>query len=483
MRHKQRAARLSPGAAIAAAVIATLAVAGCGGGSKSRPNASAPPPAGAGPSSSPGTTPVPRGMSMSAPVSIASGQLAEVSSAVDPRTGRIYVVYSTALKREVPAGWGPAGDPYVTWSDDGGRSFAPPVRVSPVSGEDFSGSPVNIGVTPKGTVMLDWENNTPDRDTPDGEGQFAIRVARSTDGGRHWTVQTDPPDGGVQEVSRPDLYAPPNGQVWLMWLDGRPADRKSSDSLDTVDLSLSTDDGKSFSFSWPVKSNACQCCRPALALGPHGLLAMAWRQVLFPTGTPASGGSSGMGMDMSGMSSSQMKGMHMAPPSEVRDIEVATSPDDGQDFGLGVQPHVDNWKIDACPIIGPSLYYTPDGQKLVVTWFTGATGRAGVWTSSSSDNGASWSAPIRLTSSVVATGADIQSVPGTGGAGWAAWATPKAVQAALVASNGTVSETPALTGVIAGAAPAITPTKAGTLLFYIARSGGTDRLLVRRLGT
>ncbi len=439
---------------------AILAIAGCGGSSSAE-------------TVSRSSTP----LTISAPRTVASGKLAEVSSAVDPRSGRLYVVWSTALKKQIPAGWGPAGDVYVASSADGGRTFSAPVRVGRGAGEDFSGSPVNIGVTPKGTVVLDWEDNTADPSIPAG-GQFAIRVARSTDHGRTWTVTSQPPDGGKQLVSRPNLYVSPSGQVWLDWLDGRPVDRKVPEPLYDVDLSLSRNEGRTFSYSWVAKSQSCQCCRPALAQGPHGLLAMAWRNVVQ---APGSEGHAEMDMsDMKNMTAAEMKAMPAT--SDVRDIKVATSPDGGREWGLGVEPHDDHWQIDGCPIIGPSLYYTPDGKELVVSWFTGAGGRIGVWTASSEDNGKTWSAPTRLTSSVVATGADIVGIAGRDGSHWAAWATPKAVQAARLEPGGELAETAPLSGVATGVAPSLVETSRGTLLLYIARSGGSDRLLVRQVG-
>ncbi|HEX3736569.1 MAG TPA: sialidase family protein [Solirubrobacterales bacterium] len=454
---------MRPRALLAVCVLlpaAILAIAGCGGSSPAATSSKSPTP-----------------LTLSAPTTVASGKLAEVSTAVDRHSGRLYVTWSTALGKQIPAGWGPAGNVYVAWSDDGGKTFSPPVRVGSAAGEDFSGSPVNIGVTPKGTVVMDWENNTADPSIPAG-GQFAIRVARSTDRGRTWTVSTQPPDGGKQLVSRPNLYVSPSGQVWLDWLDGRPVDRKIPEPLYDVDLSLSRDEGRTFSYSWVAKSQSCQCCRPALAQGPHGLLALAWRNVVQ---APGSEGHAEMDMsDMSDMSAAEMKAMPAT--ADIRDIKVATSADGGREWGVGVEPHDDHWKIDGCPIIGPSLFYTPDGKELVVSWFTGATGRIGVWTASSEDNGKTWSAPTRLTSSVVATGADIVGMAGSDGGHWTAWATPRAVQAARIEPGGDLAETKPLPGVAAGVAPALAETSRGTLLFYIAKTGAGDRLLARLVG-
>lgn len=454
--------RLRAPLAACALLPAIVAIAGCGGGS---------------PTAATSTSRSSAPLTLSAPSTVASGKLAEVSTAVDRHGGRLYVAWSTALRKQVPAGWGPAGNVYVASSGDGGKTFSAPVRVGSAAGEDFSGSPVNIGVTPKGTVVLDWEDNTADPSIPAG-GQFAIRFARSTDQGRTWTVRTEPPDGGKQLVSRPNLYVSPHGQVWLDWLDGRPVDRKIPEPLYDVDLALSRDEGRTFSYSWVAKSQSCQCCRPALAQGPHGLLALAWRNVVQ---APGSEGHAEMDMeDMSNMSAAEMKAMPAT--ADIRDIKVATSSDDGREWGVGVEPHDDHWKIDGCPIIGPSLYYTPDGKELVVSWFTGATGRIGVWTASSGDNGRSWSAPTRLTSSVIATGADIVGMPGGDGSHWTAWATPKAVRVARLEPGGSLAETKAIPGVAAGVAPALAETSRGTLLFYIAESAAADRLLVRRVG-
>lgn len=76
---------------------------------------------------------------------------------------------------------------------------------------------------------------------------------------------------------------------------------------------------------------------------------------------------------------------------EVRDIRSVSLRE-----GRGSRPRVvspDNWRINACPVNGPSL--VADGQRAAVAWYTSATSPK-VWLAFSDDAGGAYGAPIRI---------------------------------------------------------------------------------------
>ena len=76
---------------------------------------------------------------------------------------------------------------------------------------------------------------------------------------------------------------------------------------------------------------------------------------------------------------------------EVRDIRSVTLRE-----GRGSRPRLvsrDNWRINACPVNGPSL--VADGQRAAVAWYTSATSPR-VWLAFSDDASGAYGAPIRI---------------------------------------------------------------------------------------
>jgi hypothetical protein len=111
-----------------------------------------------------------------------------------------------------------------------------------------------------------------------------------------------------------------------------------------------------------VDTNACTCCRTAIAAGPDGSLYVAWRK------------------------------LH---PGDVNDIVVARSTDRGRTWGPPVRPHEDGWVFPGCPHAGPDL--AVDSTNAVhVAWYTGAPGREGLYYAVSRDGARTFTAPTGL---------------------------------------------------------------------------------------
>jgi hypothetical protein len=123
---------------------------------------------------------------------------------------------------------GPDGSIYAAWrhvyagdlrdiaftqSRDGGKSFAPPVRVSE-DGWSIKGCPDNgpaIAVDSRGTVHLAWPSVI-DGPTPEGALFYA-----STRDGRSFTPRTRIPRLGPPGVSHPQIVVDPRGRVVVAW--------------------------------------------------------------------------------------------------------------------------------------------------------------------------------------------------------------------------------------------------------------------------
>jgi hypothetical protein len=181
----------------------------------------------------------------------------------------------------------------------------------------------------------------------------ALRFTRSSDGGRTWSAPvsvTDDREFGSHNFHA--LHAGQDGALYVTWLDSR-------EGVSSVFLTRSTDGGATWDANRRIgPSEACPCCRTAIATDSDGALYIAWRIV---------------------------------NPGNVRDIVVARSTDQGATFSDPVVVHDDGWVYPGCPHAGPSMQ-VDDQHRLHITWWTGKQGIAGVHYAYSDDGGKTFSA-------------------------------------------------------------------------------------------
>jgi len=169
-----------------------------------------------------------------------------------PYRGRLYVPWKRVIDRDSST------QIVVTWSDDRGMSWHPPVRVSPVlpgtSLDTTFGQSFPLAATgPNGEVYVVWNSGT----------QRGIGFARSTDGGRSWseprivhtyqwmgetkftgTQYNHTLKGGTRAETYPVLVvdtvtgSPRRGWLYLAW---------AADRVPNVYFSRSTDGGRTWS--------------------------------------------------------------------------------------------------------------------------------------------------------------------------------------------------------------------------------------------
>ncbi|HEY3215726.1 MAG TPA: hypothetical protein VGK93_04475 [Candidatus Eisenbacteria bacterium] len=214
---------------------------------------------------------------------------------------------------------------------------------------------------------------------------YDVRIAQSQDGGRTWSRPTVPHrDGTPTEHGFISLVASPaspdrsptdvrptepmgGGGVRAIWLDGRKAAADGAagvaDSHDeshaemTLRTALLSPEGTLYD-ERELDGRVCDCCQTAAVVVVRGLV-VAYRD---------------------------------RSPDEIRDISVVRLED-----GRWSEPHAlhpDGWKIQGCPVNGPSL--DARGHRVAVAWYTMAADSARVLVSFSSDGGRTFDPPIRV---------------------------------------------------------------------------------------
>lgn len=267
-----------------------------------------------------------------------------VSAAFDAR-GRLWLVRAEG------------GHVLVSVSDNRGESFGTPVRVNPdperVAAEGENRPKLAFGE--KGQVYVSWTQSL--------EQPFSghVRFSRSLDGGRSFSPPVTVNDNREPISHRfESMIVDRHGAIHLVWLDRRDAARAKQRGERYTGISVyravSRDGGKSFGGNRRVAEHSCECCRTALALDNDGTPVVFWRHVF---------------------------------GKNIRDHAMLRL--DGKSPLVRVS--VDNWEVDACPHHGPSLSIGTDGVYHLA-WFNGATGRAGLRYSRTTDRGGHVSSPI-----------------------------------------------------------------------------------------
>jgi len=269
------------------------------------------------------------------------------------------------------AGW----QLYFARSADQGEHWSEPVRVTADTGEvkpHGEASPRLVaGLGGKLAIVWPRDVAVPGRQWP----ASAMRVARSVDGGRTWlrpaTVNDDTLAAPVGHNFQGVAWSGDSGLVaaWLDERNGEPSahhhDRlatagdSTSEPDATVYLARSPDFGRTWERNQAVWGGACPCCRITLAREPDGRVAAAWRQ-------------------------------HF--PGNVRDVviaAVAPSP------GTPVRVNQDRWVYPGCPHNGPGIAVGADRRRHVV-WYTGATGRPGLYYAALGPDGAKLAPAVAL---------------------------------------------------------------------------------------
>jgi hypothetical protein len=191
-----------------------------------------------------------------------------------------------------------------------------------------------------------------------------LALARSPDGGR--TFEPARPVASDPASQRfPAMTVDGAGRLYLAWIDKRQAAaaRRAGQPHRGGGLALAwSDDGaETFAHEGVALPDVCECCRIGLGLTPDGRPVALWRHIFEPN---------------------------------IRDHAVMVF--DGRDHpGAPRKIADDDWRVDACPHVGPSLAVGAEGS-LHVAWYSGGGRRKGWFAASAPAPDAAFSEPRPL---------------------------------------------------------------------------------------
>ncbi|HKY46251.1 MAG TPA: sialidase family protein [Pyrinomonadaceae bacterium] len=273
---------------------------------------------------------------------------------------------------------------YVAWVNHDVKQAD--VMIARFSGDGaMQGSPVRVNR--QQGVATAWRGDQPSVVVAEGGSVYVVWTARIHSGDKHGTdlymsVSNDRGQSFASEVKINDDKVPgphgmhslavaKDGRVYVSWLDERhvhkpkpstKGDGHHMESNRDLFVAYSTDGGRTFSRNRKVASEACSCCKTALAVSGDGTLYAGWRQVL---------------------------------PGSFRHIAVASSTDGGVTFSSPKIVSDDKWVLQGCPVSGPSLSVNARGSLKVLWYAAGESDATGLYSSESTDKGRTF-APRQL---------------------------------------------------------------------------------------
>lgn len=279
----------------------------------------------------------------------------------------------------------PDGGVYVAWVnhnannqadvmlghyDNAGAAVGSAVRVNQQEGvaTAWRGDPPSVAVTDRAVYVL-WTARVEAQDKKGTDLYLSV----SHDHGKTFGPATKVNDDTVPGAhGMHSLAVPHDGRIYVAWLDERnieapkPSTHAGGHHMESnrdLFVAYSIDGGKTFSQNQRVASDACPCCKTALAVAPDGTVYAGWRQVL---------------------------------PGNFRHIAVASSTNGAASFSAPVIVSDDKWMLQGCPVSGPSLSVAANGD-LKVLWYAAGEGSApGLYYTESHDKGRTFAARTQM---------------------------------------------------------------------------------------
>ena len=214
----------------------------------------------------------------------------------------------------------------------------------------------SVFVAPSGRIVMHWLQRR-----AGGKYAYDAMTRQSTDNGASWSEPRLLHDDNVAaEHGFVSFFATEGDSVEAVWLDGRATGGGGHEghrgSMQLGNSRIGADGG--IASSVMIDDRICDCCQTSAAMTSAGPV-VVYRD---------------------------------RSPEEIRDIAILRRVN-----GAWTQPahvHADEWKIEGCPVNGPSI--VADGRNVAVAWFTGARDTARVNVAFSQDAGATFSAPVRV---------------------------------------------------------------------------------------
>jgi hypothetical protein len=201
-----------------------------------------------------------------------------------------------------------------------------------------------------------------------GQSTYAydVQVSLSKDGGKSWGKPIVPhSDKTLTEHGFVSLIPLADGRVGAVWLDGRNLKdvKEGEEEKGPLPVSMTLryaaiDAEGRVSDEALLDERVCECCQTSAALTSEGPV-VVYRD---------------------------------RSETEVRDIYIVRRQGDGWSAPHAV--FADNWKINGCPVNGPSV--AADGRRVAVAWFTEAGDAPRVKVAFSEDAGATFDGPVQV---------------------------------------------------------------------------------------
>lgn len=255
--------------------------------------------------------------------------------------------------------WTANGVVSLAESSDLGKTFSPAVKIAEHGKSLDTGSDARpqIVVDKLSGIFLAYAF------FKDSNWNAQINTSRSSDGGNTFSAPTTlVQDGSSQRF--PSVLIMPDDKIFISWIDKRlvAAAKQGGEKRlgGSIAYSFSQDGGKSFQAERIANESSCECCRIGGSLDPQGNPVLAYRAI-FPGG-------------IRDQASQIISTSGAGPIRKVAD---------------------DDWRTDACPHHGPSIAVSGSG-KFHVAWYTQGSKRSGVFYAHSSNQGVTYSKPIRV---------------------------------------------------------------------------------------
>jgi len=247
-----------------------------------------------------------------------------------------------------------------------GKMRGTPVRVNPQAGTAtaWRGDQPSVAVGQNGSVYVVWTARV---EVEDKKGTD-LYLSVSNDMGQTFAAPVKINDDKAPAAhGMHSLAVANNDHIYVSWLDERnvhapqPSTKAEGHHMESnreLFFAQSTDDGRTFSKNQKVASEACPCCKTALAVAADGTLYIGWRHVL---------------------------------PGNYRHIAITSSSDKGVTFSQPVIVSDDKWVLQGCPVSGPSLSVNDAGVLKVLWYAAGEANAPGLYFAESKDKGRSFS--------------------------------------------------------------------------------------------
>jgi hypothetical protein len=185
-----------------------------------------------------------------------------------------------------------------------------------------------------------------------------VMLSWSKDQGKTWSRAVSPHhDGTNTEHGFASLFQAPGAGLGLIWIDGRATNPETESGDMSLRASVYDAAGKQLRET-VVAPRVCECCSTSVTETAEGPI-VAFRN---------------------------------RSATEVRDIYVSRF-SEGR-WSAPVNVHADGWKIDACPINGPSI--AARGHDVAVAWFMAKNDQGQAFVAFSHDSGRTFGAPVRV---------------------------------------------------------------------------------------